>query len=284
MTTYSAFFSSGLLAPRHASYASFNDVLNKDSYPYYDAPSPATPSSPLPDSDIELDTDREITPTPDPRPPSRSTGTSHARTPSSASTNSTQAQPRLRKRRSSLTIATSPMNSIRSPQRTAGAALQLHMHLPNPARSRSGSLSTAAAAPAETQGTGNVASEGTKLMGRMRSGSVGAALRPRRGVRRLASVPAPAPPPTAPLPALPTFLLSPSWSGPHTAPLAGAFPQTPVRCSLDAPAMNNNTKLEARPPLAPRTFSAESVPSARGRERSFSLSQGLRIDEEMKEN
>ncbi|KAF9465659.1 hypothetical protein BDZ94DRAFT_1253619 [Collybia nuda] len=71
------------------------------------------------------------------------------------------------------------MNAIRSPARTAGAALQLQMHLPSPPRSRSGSLSTTAPTqdPYGNIGIGNLASEGTSLVGRMRSGSVGGALR-----------------------------------------------------------------------------------------------------------
>ncbi|KAG6810834.1 hypothetical protein H0H92_010128 [Tricholoma furcatifolium] len=231
MTTYSAFFSSGLLGPNQPS----------DSH-FYDAPSPISPNAPLPDSDTEMD--RDITPTPD--------------------TVRAASQPRLRKRRSSLTIGTSPMNAIRSPARTAGAALQLQMHLPNPSRSRSGSLSITGAAIA------NIASETTSLVGRMRSGSVSMGLRPRRGVRRLASVPAPAPPPTAPLPALPALLLAPvqSWfSAPHSAPLNGAFPKSFLS--------------ETCPPLAAHTVS-DSVLPIKGRARGFSLSTGLTIDEETK--
>ncbi|KAF5379444.1 hypothetical protein D9615_006566 [Tricholomella constricta] len=288
MTTYSAFFSSGLLAPHHASFSGYGQ-LNADSYPDYDASSPATPSSPLPDSDIEVERDREITPTPD--APSRSMSSSSSN--SSANPCTTQAPPRLRRRRSSLTVGTSPMNSIRSPTRTAGAALQLQMHLPNPTRSRSGSLS-ASTSQTDMYGkvgkSSNVASEGTSLVGRMRSGSVGTVLRPRRGVRRLASVPAAAPPPTAPLPAIPTLMLSPvqPWNGPYTAPLNGAFPTSPAMCfSFSTPNATMNT--EVRPPLIARARSTECVPRVgqppRGRERSFSLvGHGLTIDEEMKEN
>ncbi|KAG6864403.1 hypothetical protein C0993_008927, partial [Termitomyces sp. T159_Od127] len=145
MTTYSAFFSSGLLAPRHAADAPCD----------YDPSSPTLSASPLSDSDIEPDTDRENTPTPE-NVPRTAPGPANS-------------QRRLRKRRSSLTIGTSPMNAIRSPQRNASAALQLQMHLPSPPRSRSGSFSTA--------GTNNIASQSTSLVGRMRSGSIGAAIR-----------------------------------------------------------------------------------------------------------
>ncbi|KAG6907492.1 hypothetical protein DXG01_008686 [Tephrocybe rancida] len=261
MTTYSAFFSSGLLAPRHAA----------SSYPHYDAPSPVSPSSPLPDSDVDLNMDRDITPTPD-----------SVYRPTATVTTAAAPQPRLRKRRSSLTVGTSPMNAIRSPARTAGAALQLQMHLASPSRSRSGSLSTTTSTTADTYnniGMGNIASENTSLVGRMRSGSVGAVLRPRRGVRRLASVPAPAPPPTAPLPAVPAILFSQaqSWfNAPQTVPLTSAFPKN---------SFLTQNPVEPRAPLSVRSAS-DSVPSVtlRGRERGYSLNEGLRIDEEMKEN
>ncbi|KAG6812554.1 hypothetical protein H0H87_009723 [Tephrocybe sp. NHM501043] len=266
MTTYSAFFSSGLLAPRHATHA----------YPYYDAPSPVLPSSPLYDSDAELDMDREITPTPESFQRSAPAVTTSPNTVVVAS------QPRLRKRRSSLTICTTPMNAIRSPSRNAGAALQLQMHLPNPSRSRSGSVSTTSSTGSEMYnriGMDNVASESTSLVGRMRSGSVGAVFRPRRGIRRLSSVPAPVPPPTAPLPAVPMVLFShaQSWfDAPHTAPIPSGFPKN----SFLIP---NNP--EPRAPLAERP-SSDSVPgpATTRRSRGFSLSEGLRIDEEMKEN
>jgi hypothetical protein len=39
-----------------------------------------------------------------------------------------------------------------------------------------------------------------------------------------------------------------------------------------------------RPPLANRRSSSDVMPMMKGRERGFSVSAGLRIDEEMKEN
>ncbi|KAG5732858.1 hypothetical protein E4T56_gene7943 [Termitomyces sp. T112] len=229
MATYSAFFSSGFLASRNA----------------HDTSSLGLSS----DSDTEPDTDRESTPTPD--------NISRA-VPVPAAP-----QSRLRKRRSSLTIGTSPMNAIRSPQRNASAALQLQMHLTSPSRSRSGSLSAAGT------NNSNIASESTSLVGRMRSGSVGVALRPRRNVRRLAPVPAPAPPPTAPLPAVPAFFLSPAqpW---FNAPLP--------KSSFLIP-----NHVETRAPLAVCPMPDQSS-TFKGRQRGFSLSDGLTIDEEMKEN
>ncbi|KAG6891122.1 hypothetical protein C0992_010416 [Termitomyces sp. T32_za158] len=234
MTTYSAFFSSGLLASRHAA----------------DSPYDYDPSSPLSDSDLEPDTDRENTPTPE--------NITRA-TPAPA-----VSQRRHRKRRSSLTIATSPMNAIRSPQRNATAALQLQKHLPSPSRSRSGSLSAT--------GANNIASQGTSLVGRMRSGSIGAALRPRRNIRRLVSVPAAAPPPTVPLPALPA-LFPQTWFNPSHTSFAGAFQKSPFL---------TQDSVDSRAPLAVRAASDQST--IKGRQRGFSLSDGLTIDEEMKEN
>ena len=197
MTTYSAFFSSGLLAPHHAYFTSaFPRTPTKQRAEGYlspmTTPSPACPSSPMPipdDSDVELafdmdidqkgkDGDNDATPT-----------QTHKGTLMSSShflPKQQQPQPRLRKRRSSITLAASPMNAIRSPARTAGAALQLQRHLPPPppvglgARSRSGSLAQAGELGLDVVGGNdmrNVARESTSLLGRMRSGSVGGLLR-----------------------------------------------------------------------------------------------------------
>ncbi|PPR05238.1 hypothetical protein CVT24_010343 [Panaeolus cyanescens] len=182
----------------------------------------------------EIDDRRSLTPTPQTHGPANSGAGSHLRIPApkiSADTASpnpnAQNTPRLRRRRSSLTQATSPMNAIKSPARAAGSALLLQMQLAgvttNPGlitRARSGSLTGAVVA----------ATEGSSLMGRLRSGSCSnvnstailasasstsavsrveppkAAFRPRRGVRgRVVTlpIPAPSPPPNAPLPALP---------------------------------------------------------------------------------
>ncbi|KAG5649935.1 hypothetical protein H0H81_001403 [Sphagnurus paluster] len=201
MTTYSAFFSSGLLATH-------TPMRMPDGF---DAPSPTSPSSTLPDSDLEFefDTEREITPT-----PGAPTPHAHAHpTPGR----------RLRKRRSSLTVGTSPMAAIRSPARTAGVALH---------RARSGSLGTAAhqlhlALGMEALALGRAPAQQAT---RSRSGSVGAGgvLRPRRGVRRLASVPAPAPPPTMPLPALPSFPTPPLSTPAPVTVSATVQPTQPV--------------------------------------------------------
>jgi hypothetical protein len=192
---YSALFSAGLLAPsafglgdlpktpsRERAHKGSSSSLH---IPIGDS-SPIRPVSPLPrarsggsesdtdtdidlsDADHDMDTDvkRDITPT--------QQSVARARAGSGSSGNGTM--PRLRRRRSSLTVATSPMNVIRSPIRTAGNALHLQMAI---SRSRSGSLATSP--PTESVfnffgGGQNEASHGTSLMGRLRSGSVGAAL------------------------------------------------------------------------------------------------------------
>ncbi|KAG7443906.1 uncharacterized protein BT62DRAFT_934486 [Guyanagaster necrorhizus] len=177
MTTYSAFFSSGLLAPRHI----FTANLNVNSFI-------DSPSSPLFDdaSDIEADDERgRIT------VPEMTTAVNAA------------LRPHLRKRRSSLSIGTS-INALKSPSRNASTALQFQIHIQaSPSRSRSGSLSSVMGTLVENEFQANVASEGPSLVARMRSGSVGTSLRPRRPIRRT-HAPAPSlPPPTAPLPDLP---------------------------------------------------------------------------------
>ncbi|KAF8240266.1 hypothetical protein L208DRAFT_1384742 [Tricholoma matsutake] len=267
MASYSAFFSSGLLAPPSTQYK-FN----------YDKSSPIIPSSSLPDSDIEVDTEHEDTPTrvlpPTPQLPAQSS-----------------TRPRLRKRRSSLTIRTSPMTAIRSPTRNAGAALQLQLHLTtSPSRSRSGSFNRANETGIYNGGgIGNIASESTSLVGRMRSGSVGSILRPRMAVRRLAFVPAPAPPPTAPLPAIPSLVPAPSSKlnspPPVSAPFSSALPSCHSTTSTNTNIAAGSVT-SARPPLATWRSSSDAALSAvKDRDRSFLVGMGYsRIDEDMKEN
>ncbi|KAK0501852.1 hypothetical protein EDD18DRAFT_751791 [Armillaria luteobubalina] len=179
MTAYSAFFSSGLLAPRHI----FTANLNVNSFI-------DSPSSPLLDdaSDIEVDDDERA----------------HISVPETMATANSVLRPRLRKRRSSLSIGTS-INALKSPARNAGNALQIQIHLQvSPSRSRSGSLSSVMGTLVENEFRPNVASEGTSLVGRIRSGSVGTSLRPRRPIRRTQAPSPSLPPPTAPLPELPS--------------------------------------------------------------------------------
>jgi len=152
MATYSAFFSSGLLAPCH--------------YSQSRAHTPA-PSSPIiipssPGDPIDID---RSTPT-----PSNLVDINGQTTPNASHLNvPTADRPRLRKRRSSVTIGVSPMNAIKSPIRNAGAALHRAINGPmSPNRSRSGSLNSDlfSAAP---QGSGTV--------GRKRSASGSVSIR-----------------------------------------------------------------------------------------------------------
>lgn len=224
-TTYSAFFSSGLLAPS-ASNAYSHRI---DSSPPVDA---------LEDvSDVEDAVSRFSTNNAD--FPKRTT---------SSNFNSKSSQPTLRKRRSSvsLNVNTSPVARLRSPTRAVESAFSLHRHLhhtqatPSKSRSRSGSVT----------GNGEFASIGTSLVGRMRSASVGTALKPRRFVRRVPTNPLP--PPSVPLPPLPplppktpqrvhgrSFSLAPGTTragnryGPNTA--LPPVPATPPDIAVDSP-------------------------------------------------
>ena len=108
MATYSALFSSGLLAPRVAR-----------------CTTPVLPSSPMAISATPVDPiDRQLTPTP------------HGKA-LEAPTNAER--PRVRRRRSSINIGASPMALIKSPVRNAGAALQ-RTGLMSPTRHRAGSV------------------------------------------------------------------------------------------------------------------------------------------------
>ncbi|KAJ3799616.1 hypothetical protein GGU11DRAFT_652616, partial [Lentinula aff. detonsa] len=187
MTTYSAFFSSGLLAAPHM-YSSHSVYDNR--IPSHGDPSPSLLSvSDVIDDTSDLELDRSTTPT-----PTNVDG---------QATSTHQAQHCIRRRRSSLTVGTSPMNIIKSPSRAAGTALQLQRHLlTSPGRSRSGSTSSVVSIGEEVNS--NIASESTSLYRRMRSGSVGSVLKSRRGARRGAPGPK-FPPPSAPLPALPSI-------------------------------------------------------------------------------
>lgn len=175
---YSAFFSSGLLAQHTPQ----KKKLNSSSFSW-DAVmdhSPARPSSPIPipddslmDIDMTNDNDRRsITPTPQTKTPMQSPQPVKIQ----------PVQPKLRKRRSSLTLATSPMNNIRSPARAANNALHIQRQLftaigPASPRSRSGSVSREDASASRFSNAG-VASTETSFVGRLRSGSFGCALPP----------------------------------------------------------------------------------------------------------
>ena len=192
---YSAFFSSGLLAPHTPQK---KNKVNSSSFSWdvtFDhSPSRASSPIPIPDeSFMDIDTasynDRSITPTPQSITPMQSPQ------PVKIQTTTTTQQPKLRKRRSSLTLATSPMSTIRSPTRAANNALHLQRQLftalgpASPSRSRSGSL-TGDDATASRYSNAGVASTETSLGGRLmtRSGSVGCVLPPSGPLRYLFSL------------------------------------------------------------------------------------------------
>ncbi|KAF8962392.1 hypothetical protein BDZ97DRAFT_1759255 [Flammula alnicola] len=301
-TSYSSFFSSGLLAP-HTPRGQRRGTFSSDvSEPWTDSdscpPSPSQPSSPVPlPDDSVMDVDlrdfaisnmerRSATPTPEGQ------STPMQQSPQKAASQAPQPHPRLRRRRSSLTQATSPMAAIRSPARAAGNALHLQKQIPR-SRSRSGSLGGDGVGLYSAVGMA-MATEETSLMGRMRSGSCsniapnsaagsasasamapGLVFRPRRAVRRVLTTPVPglrAPPPTAPLPALP----------PVSAPaprLTTAQQLRPANINLGLTATAQSHAGNAKPV-------AQTSARARGMSVSSSTLSGdeNRIDEEMKEN
>ncbi|KAH7909948.1 hypothetical protein BJ138DRAFT_1154092 [Hygrophoropsis aurantiaca] len=181
MATYSAFFSSGLLAP--------------------------------------YDRNGSITPTPTPStstsfPTIASSSSMHLSPPMSTTTSSIT--PRVRRRRSSFNIGASPMALIKSPARNAGSAL-LRTGVASPTRNVN-NIMTGANANRNRAGSVNEAMEDNSLFGRLGMGSAGTQLqfgtRPRRTLRKAhgrARNPT-APPPTAPLPALPPPSPSPKCS------------------------------------------------------------------------
>ncbi|THH07263.1 hypothetical protein EW146_g9370 [Bondarzewia mesenterica] len=190
---YSSIFSSGLLAtPRP--------------HGRMDSPN-SRPTSPTTSPMI---TDLESTPTglkqsfseypPSTSPPSHfldtDNGSSRSRASSTSSFTAPQA-PKLRRRKSSITVGSSAMGSIKSPLRSAGAALQrtVLMSPTSGSRSRSGSLSVDAG-PELQLGS-------APRTGRMRSGSLGDVLRSRRAIRK-----PPTAPPSMPLPPPPVPILS----------------------------------------------------------------------------
>lgn len=267
MSLYSSFFSSGLLAPRTPTRVPSVSDLSDDS-----EGSPSCPSSPIPlpdDYAMELDDQalvqadlsdpesrRSLTPTPPSRQPTP------VASPQAVKGSSRNVRPRVRRRRSSLTQATSPIRTIRSPTRAAENAFNLQLHLPTSmSRSRSGSLHG---------GIIGMATEETSLVGRLRSGScsnvsINAPSRSHRLGRRLSSrvVPAAAPPPTVPLPALPLTPLE------HST-------QHNLRLNFAHPILNYNATSMKSPTPTSACARGLSVRKLSGGEN--------RIDEETKEN
>jgi len=98
-------------------------------------------------------------------------------------------RPKLRKRRSSLTVNTSPLVQLKGSYRGAATATQKQN------RSRSGSINNFSQ-PCSV----GFPIEEARIIGRLRSGSVGNSLRSRRPIRNAR------PPPSIPLPPLPAVL------------------------------------------------------------------------------
>ncbi|THU88639.1 hypothetical protein K435DRAFT_969409 [Dendrothele bispora CBS 962.96] len=212
MTTYSSFFSSGLLAAPQT-YDRLNSLPSIPS-------SPSMMSEALDDaSDIDIERyerERSTTPTP---------FSLHG--PTASITSAAGQQPRLRKRRSSLTLGTSSLNSIKSPMRNVNSAYQFQRHLQGtPSRVRSGSLSSVITCeedsiPEASQPVVN--EEVNKRRTRLRSGSIGTALKTRNIPAR--SIPRAMPPPDAPLPPLPPMPLSPTHAKSFSVPPNSIFGQ-----------------------------------------------------------
>jgi len=168
VTTYSDFFSSGLHAPSHA-----HNNTHPPSPPGLPS-SPGMTQSPFStsideDSDVEnLDFVLDL---------NSARGGGRSRSGSVASARHHAQRPRLRKRRSSLTVSTSPIKMIKSPQRNASNALLLQQRLPAGSLgcSCSGSLSffslSGLLTAADMSDSTSIASQ--NLRDRTRSGGVG---------------------------------------------------------------------------------------------------------------
>ncbi|KAN0109181.1 hypothetical protein V8E52_009509 [Russula decolorans] len=189
MSGYSSIFSAGLLAtPRPQDHANF-----------------ATP-----DCSINMDSDSDTTPTKLNAVPTPSSEdvmnyfASRARASSNASVTSSVlggvGASRLRRRRSSLSIANNGLSVVKSPQRSAGMALQRTALMSPGGRVRSGSTDMGSVDLSCIDGEGQGLVPSRVGGGRSRIGSTGGAMRTRRALRK----PPPVPPPNVPLPPLPT--------------------------------------------------------------------------------
>ncbi|KAI0057626.1 hypothetical protein BV25DRAFT_1830872 [Artomyces pyxidatus] len=181
MSGYSSIFASGLLATPHRhpgstpSRSSSPDMMALDTTPT-NSKSPYLLPTPG-DDDVDYFSS----------PRSRASSTT-----STASSVQAGAPPRLRRRRSSLTVATTAMGAIKSPLRSASVALQRSGLMTPGGRARSGSVDV-------VMGMEDFGSTPNPITGRMRSGSLGGALRTRRTIRKPATAP-----PTMPLPPPPS--------------------------------------------------------------------------------
>jgi len=250
MAAYSAFFSSGLLAPHL-----YNTHNTRATTP--------PPSSPvLPSSPGDL-IDIDSTPTPA-FPFDRNAQATPTATPSNLPVAD---QPRLRKRRSSVTLGVSPMTAIKSPMRNAGAALHRGLISISPARSRNGSLSTD---PLATDAQNPI------VVNRKRSSSGTSSIRPRRTLLRRAPTAPTAPPPTVPLPDIPSNEMKSPTVGYQSPLIAQLQPSLFPSIYISAP---------TRPPLNPLAYSIDNHLQVSNKVMINPHDNGsYTISEEMKEN
>ncbi len=169
MSGYSSIFSAGLLAtPRPQGHPNSADYAT-------------------PDSTMNMDSDSDTTPTklnPVPTPSSEDAMNyfaSRSRASSNASMTSSVLGgvgiPRLRRRRSSLNIANNGLSTVKSPQRSAGMALQRTALMSPGGRARSGSTDIAPADMLCVDGEEHGLVPSRVGYGRSRSGSSGGAMR-----------------------------------------------------------------------------------------------------------
>ncbi|GJE84675.1 hypothetical protein PsYK624_007510 [Phanerochaete sordida] len=165
-------------------------------------------------------------------------------------------RPRMRRRRSSMGLSSSPVTPLKGtpPSRAATVHLQRQsmpmgvLGVASPARSRSGSItesiSFTRSAMSSISATSDPAKAGS-LLSRMRSGSVGNALRSNSRRRKPNNqTPAP-PPPNAPLPAPPQLRLPP------TALDLSNIPSVPRRPSARRAATSDSLPLLVHTPSIP---------------------------------
>ncbi|EPT06183.1 hypothetical protein FOMPIDRAFT_1044644 [Fomitopsis schrenkii] len=220
-TFYSSFFSSGLLAPLpHEVAVSSSPTTPRASHAKLSGGDPfSLHVDTIPtahDVPLALRSANDVLPS---RPRSDSQGSN---------------RPGLRRRRSSLTVAASPIN----PMKNTG--------VPRAARN---SYATARARSGSESRSQENSMEGTTVIGRMRSGSVGGQLiRHARRMSRKPAPPLPAPPPTAPLPAPPSHS-----DGDAVTPRPGTLPLPLPTISMTEPPTT------PKRPLARRTQTADSA-------------------------
>ncbi|RPD54741.1 hypothetical protein L226DRAFT_523022 [Lentinus tigrinus ALCF2SS1-7] len=226
---YSSFFSSGLLAPHTPGRAQ----------------TPRPPSPTTPRAAVASLVPDDTTPTGASATPSGSGTSSLADQsqvlPSISVAAAEDSRPRLRRRRSSLAGAASPLVAMKSSGSIRQATASVQRNLRTRAGSDASILSTASGtsiiAGLMDSAPTTSASKPSGIIGRLRSGSLGTALRPRRGLRRpVPSVPA-LPPPSAPLPDVPPV---PALSASPTSPLPTitASPVTPRTPASRPPLMH----------------------------------------------